>query len=549
LQGQRVTDTLDTEAAITAGAPGTETFCRYLARQYIAKRGYEPCHIPEAAALAQHCDILLSFTDGYSLTLLCMVDREAHPGKTFAMSLQDLTAIGTTLLKYTSTIQYSKMPVTINIMEIGPSDKAQQERVQTYKAAGWFKTVLAFGWIVDTDRKTVWTNARFGGRTLGAPFIRQLLASPREDIATLRASKVAAELDPSFPYLTTAIIAVLCILFAAEIIFAIGPVTGVLQPSIATLLAFGGLYRPLVMEGQWWRLFSAPLLHLDLFHLALNCVALFLSGRLLEGLVGRAWLSAIFVIAAIGGSLLSLAINQNVVSVGASGATMGLFAALAILSLHFPKGRSRTTLQTTSVYVLISSALPLGGVGKNVDYAAHIGGALGGLAVGLLILTTWRKEDQHPRFASVAAAMGVAGLAAFAFSFTPLPQNHRAGLMTAAILPDSEAPKTGAEWRKQAADLVAKYPRDPRPRYFHAIDLIDANDMRAAERELRTGLAEVDLWRTVLNPEFEMHMQAALAVAMAGERLPEARQVAKPVCGWATGSTREWLDDNKLCPD
>jgi rhomboid protease GluP len=304
------------------------------------------------------------------------------------------------------------------------------------------------------------------------------------------------------------------------------------------------------MQGEWLRLFSGPLLHADAMHLALNCVAFYISGRILEGLVGRAWLAALFVVGAISGALFSLAFNpDNLVSVGASGAVMALFAALLVLAFHFPKGPDRTALLMNSIYVLVASMVPVTSGGGKVDIAAHAGGALGGLVVGGLMLAIWRKDELRPRFAGVGAVIGIAGLAAFAFSFTPLPQNYREGLISAAMVPDSDAPKNGAEWRKQATELGAKYPRDPRPRYFRAIDLIDANDMRAAEGELRAGLAEVDLWRKVINPEFAMHMQVALAIAMAGDRLPEAREVAKPVCGWATGSTRAWLDENKLCSD
>jgi len=323
-----------------------------------------------------------------------------------------------------------------------------------------------------------------------------------------------------------------------------------LQPSIATLLAFGGIYRPLVLQGEWFRLFSGPLLHADVMHLALNCVALYISGRILEGLVGRAWLAATFVIGALSGALFSLAFNpENLVSVGASGAVMALFATLLVLAFHFPKGADRTALLTNSIYVLVASMVPVTSSGGKIDIAAHAGGALGGLLVGALLLAIWRRDAVRPRFSGAAAAIGVAGLAAFIFAFTPLPQNYRTGMMAAEIVPDSDAPKNGAEWRTRAVDLAVKYPRDPRPRYFRAIDMIDAKDMRAAERELRTGLAEVDLWRKVINPEFAMHMQVALAITMAGDRLPEAREVAKPVCGWATGSTRAWLDENKLCPD
>lgn len=529
------------------GAP--DTFCTYLARQLIAQKGYVAGAVPEAATLAENSDILLSLSDGYTLILLCLVDREANPGKSFGLTAEAVADIGKECLKHTGRIYFNKLPVTIMVMEGGPEDATARERLSHYQPSSMFSKVQISGWIVDPEKMTVWNNALYGRWMPPASFIRKLMASPREEVVVTEAAPAAAHVDAGFPYLTTAIIAVLCAIFAAEIVYGIGPWTGPLRPTIGTLLAFGGIYRPLVSQGEWFRLFSGPLLHADVGHLLLNCVALYLSGRLLEGLVGRAWFAATFVIGAICGALFSLAFNpENLVSVGASGAVMGLFATLLMLAFHFPKGADRTALMMNSGYVLIASMLPVASPGGKVDIAAHAGGALGGLVVGSILLAIWRKDAVRPPFAGAAAAIGLAGLAAFVASFTPLPQNYRTGLMIASIVSESEAPKDAKEWRARSIDLIAKYPRDPRPRYFRAVDLIEAKDLAAAERELRAGLAEVDLWRKVINPEFALHMQVALAVVLAGDRLPEARAIAKPACEWAkTGPTRELLDENKLC--
>ncbi len=543
-----MTDVAEIAPAYSILPDAPDTFCSYLARQFIAKRGFAPCDIPEAAPLAAHCDHLLSYADGNSLTILAMVDRETHPGKTFDMSPEATAEIGRACLKRTGSSYFSQDLVALMIMEAGPQDEDQRARLSQIKASGLFSKMQPSGWIVDPQQKSVWTNARFGSLSPYRRFIHKMMTSPREQIAPPQT--VAVDLTPRFPYLTVAIIGVLCGIFAAEIVFSVGPWTGMLQPSIATLLAFGGIYRPLVMQGEWFRLFSGPLLHADAMHLALNCIALYISARILEGLVGRAWLAALFVIGAISGALFSLVFNlDNLVSVGASGAVMALFAALLVLAFHFPKGADRTVLLTNSIYVLVASMVPVTSSGGKVDIAAHAGGALGGLVVGALLLAIWRKDEPHPRFAGAGAAIGLAGLAAFIFAFTPLPQNYREGLISAAMIPDSETPKNATEWRERAPDLMARYPRDPRPRYFRAIDLIDARDITTAEHELRAGLAEVDLWRKVINPEFAMHMQVALAITLAGDRLQEAREVAKPTCDWATGPTRQLLDENKLCPD
>jgi rhomboid protease GluP len=545
-----VTDAADIQAVHSILPDAPDTFCTYLARQFIAKQGYSVGLVAEAAPLAENCDIALMHHDGYSLTLVCLIDRETNPGKTFDLTPEAVSDIGKACLQYTGRIHRAKMPVKIQIMEVGPQDATARERLKPMRPSSIFSKVQPSGWIVDPSNKSVWNNSLFGSWMPPTRLIRKLMTEPRETGLTAPPAPAAAvaHVEPGFPYLTTAIIAVLCAIFAAEIVFGVGPWTGMLQPSIATLIAFGGIYRPLVMQGEWFRLLSGPLLHADVAHLALNCVALYISGRILEGLVGRAWLAALFVIGAISGALFSLAFNpENLVSVGASGAVMALFAALLVLAFHFPKGGDRTVLFTNSIYVLVASMAPVTSSGGKVDIAAHAGGALGGLVIGALLLAIWRRDEPHPRFSGAGAAIGLAGLAAFIFAFTPLPQNYREGLISAAMIPASETPKDTDEWRARAIDLMAKYPRDPRPRYFRAVDLIDAKDMTTAEHQLREGLAEVELWRKAINPEFAMYMKVALAVTLAGDRLQEARAVAKPTCDWATGSTRELLDENKLC--
>jgi rhomboid protease GluP len=544
-----VTDAANLESTHTILPDAPDTFCSYLARQFIAKQGYAVSSIAEAVPLAENCDILLSHFDGYSLKLLCLIDREAHPAKVFGLTPEAVTDIGKACLAHTSRVHFNKMPVVIMVMEVGPQDADARQRLSPFRPSSIFAKVQTSGWIVDPGQKTVWNNALLGRFVPPASFIRKLITAPRETVIVAETPPAVAHVEPVFPYLTTAIIAVLCAIFAAEIVYGVGPWTGLLQPSIATLLAFGGIYKPLVLQGEWVRLFSGPLLHADVTHLALNCVALYISGRILESLVGRAWLAAAFVVGALSGALFSLAFNpDNLVSVGASGAVMALFATLLVLAFHFPKGADRTALLMNSIYVLVASMVPVTSSGGKIDVAAHAGGALGGLVLGGTMLALWRKDDVRPRLAGVATAIGIAGLAASIFAFTPLPQNYRAGVIATQIVPDSEAPKNAAEWRQRSQALIEKYPRDPRPRYFRAIDLIDANDMAGAEQELRMGLAEVALWRRALNPEFELHMKAALAVVLAKDRLAEGRAVATPVCAWAkSGPTREWLDGQKLC--
>jgi rhomboid protease GluP len=345
---------------------------------------------------------------------------------------------------------------------------------------------------------------------------------------------------------------VLAAVFAAEIVYGIGPWTDLLQPTITTLVAFGGLTQNLVLQsGEWYRLFSAPWLHVDAGHLAMNAVGLFLAGRTLESLIGRAWFGAVYVIAALGGSLLSLAVNPaSIVSVGASGAIMGLFAAMLVISMHFPPGAIRTGLQMNAIYVLIPSLLPLAGAlqGHRVDYAAHFGGAIGGVAAGLVILKVWSRTEAWPGSRQLAAAIAIAGVMALAYPVLSVLGNYHVMAFAAQLIPSDSMPKTNADMRAHAAELIARYPHDPRPRFLRAADLLDANDLAGAEREARAGLAEEDAWRSLLSAQVGTGLRVMLAIAVNRDRPEEARSTARPACGaLKDGPMRKLLDERKLC--
>lgn len=48
----------------------SETFCTYLAKQFIAKKGFEVARIPEIKRLYDVCAIVLTRSDGYTFSAL-----------------------------------------------------------------------------------------------------------------------------------------------------------------------------------------------------------------------------------------------------------------------------------------------------------------------------------------------------------------------------------------------------------------------------------------------------------------------------------------------
>ena len=167
------------------------------------------------------------------------------------------------------------------------------------------------------------------------------------------------------------------------------------------LKRLGGLGRQSVTEqGQWWRLAVAPLLHAGFVHVLLNGLALGIIGPRFEGVVSAKWFLAIFTIGCLSGGLFSLLMNsQHIVSVGASGGIMGLLAATLCVISRLEPSDFRTTLQTDAARVLLPTLFPAllipiaGGTQDGVDVAAHLGGALGGLAVGLYLAYRVAEPD------------------------------------------------------------------------------------------------------------------------------------------------------------
>jgi len=158
----------------------------------------------------------------------------------------------------------------------------------------------------------------------------------------------------------------------------------IMSPDPRTALAFGADFGPLTLHGQYWRIVSSMFVHFGLLHLAMNMWCLWALGRLCEQLFGSSKYLAIYFIAGIGGSCLSLFMHPNTVSAGASGAIFGLAGALlsALLirkEIFIPEARA-SLLNNIVFFVLIN--LALGASMSGIDMSAHVGGLVAGFIAG-----------------------------------------------------------------------------------------------------------------------------------------------------------------------
>ncbi len=150
------------------------------------------------------------------------------------------------------------------------------------------------------------------------------------------------------------------------------------------LLSWGANSRPLVLEGEYWRLLTSTFLHGGLEHLIVNMLGLLFIGFFLEPVIG-AWRFALsYLLTGLAGSLASIWWHPLSVSVGASGAILGMYGvAIALLLTNLLPGQLKRT--SLLCFVAYAGYSLLSGLTGNIDNAAHLGGLLSGILIGLAL--------------------------------------------------------------------------------------------------------------------------------------------------------------------
>jgi len=142
-----------------------------------------------------------------------------------------------------------------------------------------------------------------------------------------------------------------------------------------------GAKSPHILVGQWWRLVTAIFLHAGLLHIGLNLWCLFDLGPEVESLFSTPKFVVFYLVTGVAGFLMSLWWRPFGMSVGASGAILGLIGVLIGASFHHGHlGREyRGRLWRWVIYIFIF------GLFFAVDNAAHFGGLVTGALLGYLV--------------------------------------------------------------------------------------------------------------------------------------------------------------------
>ena len=139
-----------------------------------------------------------------------------------------------------------------------------------------------------------------------------------------------------------------------------------------------------VLTGGVWRLVTsiivAPPTYLGVVDVAFNAMALAWLDGILAYTYSKRQYYGVFLATGIAGNILSLANGPNVISFGASGGIFGLLAGVLSFDLVTNR-RVNLVLMLWFVLIFIISSFS----SAYVDWIAHAGGALVGLALGYVV--------------------------------------------------------------------------------------------------------------------------------------------------------------------
>ncbi len=222
--------------------------------------------------------------------------------------------------------------------------------------------------------------------------------------------------DRSGLSITNLIIGTNLVLFSLMVLTGLSSGAGLralFTPPTSLLLEFGAQYWPFVLEyNQWWRCITYAFTHGGLIHLAFNMVVLLQIGPLLEVTLGKSRFIVLYVLTALTATLAGYFWHPMTPVVGASGSLFGL---IGFSITYFHRIGGPTAMHQRDFMIKWALFAFVFGLIVGADNAAHLGGALGGAALGALMPLSVRLDRQtEPLFRALAWTCTLATLASLA---------------------------------------------------------------------------------------------------------------------------------------
>lgn len=162
-----------------------------------------------------------------------------------------------------------------------------------------------------------------------------------------------------------------------------------------------------IRQGEWWRPFTAPMLHANYFHIAANCGVISFAVDRIEAHLHRAYWPLVFLVGALYGGFASLLLMPTDKSmIGASGGAMALVGFLLVFTYRRRRELPPSLLRSLGTMIVMTAVI--GAVGyKFIGNAAHAGGLAAGMLLALLLVS----ESRQPSPPKPVIVAGVAAAA------------------------------------------------------------------------------------------------------------------------------------------
>lgn len=151
------------------------------------------------------------------------------------------------------------------------------------------------------------------------------------------------------------------------------------------LWAFSGALRSSLFSG-WIPVLLIPLfMHASAQHIMGNLLSLVAGGTAVEEFYGRKRTLCLYIASGLCGAAFSLLREKPVLSVGASGAIMGMYGVIAVFLIRFRNRFSeRQKFKTSRIYFPLVALAVLPSI-FHADLLSHVGGFIGGAMLCMIV--------------------------------------------------------------------------------------------------------------------------------------------------------------------
>ncbi|MEO7422880.1 MAG: rhomboid family intramembrane serine protease [Ornithinibacter sp.] len=154
-----------------------------------------------------------------------------------------------------------------------------------------------------------------------------------------------------------------------------------------------------VDDGAWWQIITSTFTHVDPLHIGFNMLALYFLGPMLESVLGRSRFLALYLVAGVlGSAAVMLLSDPNGQTLGASGSIFGLMGALAVVALKV-RGQAQSILMWIGLNLVLT--FTIGGI----SWQGHLGGLIGGAALGAAMVYAPRRHRTPVQWGAVGLVL------------------------------------------------------------------------------------------------------------------------------------------------